>query len=75
MNISNKDIWRDTKKYCIICEKECCDSGIQIMNSFICEKCVQLMTTIDVNSEDYEIVKDKIKNAIAKKISNSKIED
>ncbi|MEN8077084.1 sigma factor G inhibitor Gin [Clostridioides difficile] len=75
MNINNKDIWRDMKKYCIICEKECDESGIQIMNSFICENCVQRMNVIDVDTEEYEMVKDKIKKAISEKIYNPKIGD
>lgn len=75
MNITNKDIWRDNKKYCIICEKECCESGIEIMNSFICEKCVQQMNIMDVSSEEYEIVKNKIKKTISNKLSNCKIKD
>lgn len=64
MNINNKDIWRDNKKYCIICGKECCDSGVQIMNSFICEECVQEILSEDIGSEHYELVKNKIKEFI-----------
>lgn len=67
MDIDNKDIWRDTKKYCIICEKEANKSGIQIMNSFICKKCVQRMNVIDIDTEEYEKVKNKIKKAISEK--------
>ena len=52
MDINNKDIWREPKKYCIICEKESQNSGIEIMNSFICEECVQKMNIIDVNSKE-----------------------
>ena len=74
MDINNKDIWRDTKKYCIICEEDCDKSGIQIMNSFICEKCVQRMNIMDIDSEEYEIVKNKIKKAVSEKIYNPKIE-
>lgn len=67
MDINNKDIWRDVKKYCIICEKECNKSGIQIMNSFICEKCVQRINNIDIYTEEYETLKNKIKKAISEK--------
>ena len=59
------DIWREPKKYCIICEKESKNSGIEIMNSFICEECVQQMNIMDVNSKEYESVKSKVKKAIA----------
>ena len=59
MDISSKDIWRDTEKYCIICENECVGNGIQIMNNFICEECVQRMNIIDVSSDEYENVKIK----------------
>jgi len=72
MEISNKDIWRDSKKYCIICEKESKNSGIEIMNSFICEKCIQKMNVIDVNSKEYESIRNKIKNAITPKILDLK---
>ena len=65
MDINSKDIWREPKKYCIICEKESKNSGIEIMNSFICEQCVQQMNIMDVNSKEYESVKSKVKKAIA----------
>ena len=54
MDINSKDIWREPKRYCIICEKESKNSGIEIMNSFICEECVQQMNIMDVNSKEYE---------------------
>ncbi|MBS4958229.1 sigma factor G inhibitor Gin [Clostridium sp.] len=72
MDISSKDIWRDPKKYCIICEKESKNSGIEIMNSFICEECIQKMNVIDVNSKEYESIRNKIKNAITPKILDLK---
>jgi len=72
MDISSKDIWRDPKKYCIICEKESKNSGIEIMNSFICEDCVQKMNVMDVNSKEYEGIKNKVKKAIAPKILDLK---
>lgn len=72
MDISSKDIWRDPKKYCIICEKESKNSGIEIMNSFICEDCVQKMNVMDVNSKEYESIKNKVKKTIASKILDLK---
>ena len=72
MDINNKDIWREPKKYCIICEKESQNSGSEIMNSFICEECVQKMNIIDVNSKEYEIIKNKVKKAMASNILNLK---
>ena len=72
MDISSKDIWRDPKKYCIICEKESKNSGIEIMNSFICEECIQKMNVIDVKSKEYESIRNKIKNAITPKILDLK---
>ena len=72
MDINNKDIWREPKKYCIICEKESQNSGIEIMNSFICEECVQKMNIIDVNSKEYEIRQNKVKKAMASNILNLK---
>ena len=72
MDINNKDIWREPKKNCIICEKESQNSGIEIMNSFICEECVQKMNIIDVNSKEYEIIKNKVKKAMASNILNLK---
>lgn len=72
MDISSKDIWRDPKKYCIICEKESKNSGIEIINSFICEDCVQKMNVMDVNSKEYESIKNKVKKAIAPKILDLK---
>lgn len=72
MEINNKDIWRDSKNYCIICEKDYCQSGIQIMNNFICEKCVQEMTMISSDNERYDYIKNKIKKAIVSEISKGK---
>lgn len=72
MNISNKDIWRDPKKYCIICEKKSKNSGIEIMNSFICEECIQKMNVMDVNSKEYESIKNKVKKTITSKILDLK---
>ena len=72
MDISSKDIWRDPKKYCIICEKESKNSGIEIMNSFICEDCVQKMNVMDVNSKEYESIKNKVTKTIAPKILDLK---
>ena len=39
---------------------------------FICEECVQKMNIIDVNSKEYESIKDKVKKAIASKVLNLK---
>lgn len=72
MDISSKEIWRDPKKYCIICEKESENSGIEIMNSFICEECIKKMNVMDVNSNEYESIKNKIKKAITPKILDLK---
>ena len=72
MDISNKDIWRDDKKYCIICEKESKNSGIEIMNSFICEECILKMNVMDVNSKEYEHIKNKVKKAITPRILDLK---
>ena len=72
MDISSKDIWRDTKKYCIICENESLGNGIQIMNNFICDKCLEKMNTIDINSDEYEVIKNKIKTSITNKIIKNK---
>ncbi len=68
MDISSKDIWRDPKKYCIICEKESKNSGIEIMNSFICEECILKMNVMDVNSKEYDHIKNKLKRAITPRI-------
>ena len=72
MDISSKDIWRDPKKYCIICEKESKNSGIEIMNSFICEECILKMNVMDVNSKEYEHIKNKVKKAITPRILDLK---
>lgn len=72
MDISSKDIWRDSKKYCIICEEEGKNSGIEIMGSFICEECIQKMNVMDVNSKEYEHIKNKFKRAIIPKILDLK---
>ena len=60
MDISSKDIWRDTEKYCIICENECVGNGIEKMNM------------IDINSDEYEVIKNKIKKSITNKIIKNK---
>ena len=72
MDISSKDIWRDTEKYCIICENECVGNGIQIMNNFICDRCLEKMNMIDINSDEYEVIKNKIKKSIKNKIIKNK---
>ena len=71
MEISNKDIWREEKKYCIICEKEN-NNGIEVMNNFICERCVKRINLLDIDSDEYEFIKNKFKNTIVSKISNFK---
>lgn len=68
MEINNKDIWRDDKKYCIICGKEYKEDGIHIMHNFICEKCVQEMTLIDVTDKKYDIIREKFKKSLVKDI-------
>ena len=42
------------------------------MNSFICEDCVQKMNVMDVNSKEYESIKNKVKKTIAPKILDLK---
>lgn len=71
MEISNKDIWREEKKYCIICEKEN-NNGIEVMNNFICERCVKRINLLDIDSDEYEFIKNKFKNTIVSKILNFK---
>ena len=71
MEISNKDIWREEKKYCIICEKENI-IGIEVMSNFICERCVKRINLLDIDSDEYEFIKNKFKNTIVSKISNFK---
>ena len=39
---------------------------------FICNKCIERMNLIDVGSDEYEIIKNKIKNSIADKIIKNK---
>ena len=68
MEINNKDIWRESKKYCIICEKESENSGIEIMNNFICEECVKEINSISVNDNKYDLLKNKINETITKRI-------
>ena len=72
MEISNKDIWRDSKKYCIICENECIGYGIQIINNFICNKCIERMNLIDVGSDEYEIIKNNQVQMLVEKQLNHK---
>ena len=72
MDISSKDIWIDTEKYCIIFENECVGNGIQIMNNFICDRCLEKMNMIDINSDEYEVIKNKIKKSITNKIIKNK---
>lgn len=72
MNINNKDIWRDLNKYCIICENEYTGDGIQIMNNFICNKCLERMSVIDIGSDEYEIIKNKIKDVLSNTIIKNK---
>ena len=71
MEISNKDIWREEKKYWKICEKEN-NNGIEVMSNFICERCVKRINLLDIDSDEYEFIKNKFKNTIVSKISNYK---
>lgn len=68
MDIINKDIIMDIKKVCTICGNENKNKGIEIMGSFICEECVQMINLVDVNDIKYEIIKNKIKKSITSKI-------
>ena len=50
-------------------EEEIPDKG---RHSLICNKCIERMNLIDVGSDEYEIIKNKIKNSIADKIIKNK---
>ena len=42
------------------------------MNNFICEECVLKINVIDVNSKEYEDIKNKVKKAITSRILDLK---
>ena len=70
MNIINKDIIKEVKKNCIICESNFENNGIEVMGIFICEECVSKINAADVNTVEYETIKNSIKKSITSKILN-----
>lgn len=74
MSINYKDIWSDNKNYCIICEKDSCDSGINITGYFICENCMKNISLLNNDSEEYHNVMNKLKSTITKELLNNKNE-
>ncbi|MCI9070749.1 sigma factor G inhibitor Gin [Clostridium sp.] len=70
MNIINKDIIKEVKKNCTICESNFENNGIEVMGIFICEECVSKINAADVNTVEYETIKNSIKKSITSKILN-----
>ena len=48
------------------------NNGIEVMSNFICERCVKRINLLDIDSDEYEFIKNKFKNTIVSKISNFK---
>lgn len=54
----------ENKKECLICNNKSNDYGLEILNKFICSKCVTNINNLDVNDEEYEVIKNKFKNLL-----------
>lgn len=52
---------------CILCRKPL-SNGIIILGKGICRECEKKIVESDINSEDYNIIEEKIKNSIVKTI-------
>lgn len=61
--INNKDIILKKKRECKICGEAHYD-GIMIIKSFICAGCVDSITNEEFDDEQYEDMKNKIKNIL-----------
>ena len=70
--IKSKEIINEDKKYCKICGKPYYNDGIILINSAICQRCMEEITAIDCNDLKYENIKDKIKNLLQYNIKNLK---
>ena len=67
MNINNKNIIENVQKKCSVCNNMF-NSGITILGSFICEDCINKITTSDINDISYYKLKDQIKKIIMKNL-------
>ena len=48
------------KSYCVICNKEC-KEGTKINNDIICDKCLEKLAHVSLDTCIYEYYKNKIK--------------
>lgn len=61
--IKNKEIILKKKRYCKVCGEAHYD-GIMIIKSFICEGCVNSIINDEFDDNQYEYMKDKIKDIL-----------
>ena len=69
MEVNYKDIWRDNKKYCIICDDVKCDNDI--IGYAICDKCLEIIVSLNDIDEEYNNVIRKLNKTITRKILRS----
>ena len=62
--INYKNIIEDTKNKCLICSSEKHNSGITILDNFICEDCISKINTLSINDKEYEKIKNKLKGML-----------
>jgi hypothetical protein len=68
MTIKYKDIICKSKKVCAICNTDCYNDGIRIIDTFICEQCIDDITLVNCEDIMYKKVKQSIKDSLVKKL-------
>lgn len=63
-----KDILSKKKKVCAICNVGCYNDGIKIVDTCICENCIDKITLLSCKDKRYDIIKDNIKATLVKSI-------
>lgn len=68
MIIKYKDIVCKSKKVCAICNAACYNDGIKIIDTFICENCIDNITLLSCKDVRYKKVKESIKVSLIKNL-------
>lgn len=63
-----KDIVYESKKVCAICNTDCYNDGIKIIDTFICENCIDNITLLNCEDVRYKKVKENIKCFLVKNL-------
>lgn len=70
MSINYKDIIYKSKKNCAICKGHCYNNGVKILDKFICNECMDNITSLNCGDIMYDEVKNSIKLSLANKLKD-----